>query len=297
MIDYANLLGGLITSEFPYLIMIFCGYFFARYDILKRDGLHTLSKLMIEIFIPIFLFINVCRSTSAATIQKNFLIILSTLFYILFAGGIAYIYTFLTKMDVRYRYTWIFMIAIVDVKLLHRLIVNTFCFHIKDMSQIETEFCNDITTYNYVHMFFQGLFTWYVAFNLIRQDRIKAEKIGMVLYKLNKKNEKHGDIKELNLSDDNNRFEINSVEDEEKLKEIVEKSSLRVKVSSDVMKQIETYVKTSKEKKWYRETIYIMLRPPLIGMFTGFVVGYITEIQAWLFNTKTAVFVKYFFNH
>jgi predicted permease len=298
MIDYANLLGGLLTSEFPYIIMIFCGYFFAKYDILKSEGLQTLAKLMIEIFLPIYLFINVCRSTSIESLQKNFLVILSMIFYVLFAAAIGLLYSKLIKMDVRYRYTWIFLIAITDVKLIHLMMSKTFCYHIPNQSISENEFCKGILKNNFVHMFFQGLITWYLAFNMIRQDRLNSVIVKAVFDRVkNKKEEKiivniHYSI-QITVSDDNKI----------KLKEICEKYDILKGIEGDAgkscvttkfMEEIKPFYKFEKQplSKWYNEMIYVMLRPPLIGMCTGFVVGFITDLQTWLFNTKSAVFVR-----
>jgi len=298
MIDYANLLGGLLTSEFPYIIMIFCGYFFAKNAILKSEGLHTLAKLMIEIFVPIYLFINVCRSTSIESLQNNFLIIISMIFYVLFAAGIGLLYSKFVKMDVRYRNTWIFLIAITDVKLIHLLISKTFCYHIPNQSISEDKFCKEILKNNFVHMFFQGLIIWYFAFNLIRQDRLNSVIVKAIIDRV--KNKKEENI----IVSNHYSIQITVTDDNKiKLKEICEKYDILKAIEGDAgtccvttkfMEEIKPFYKFDKQplSKWYNEMTYVMLRPPLIGMFTGFVVGFITDLQTWLFNTKSAVFVR-----
>jgi predicted permease len=290
MIDYSHILGGLLTSEFPYIIMIFCGYFLAKYEILHREGVVSLSKLMIDIFIPIYLFINVCRSTSVDIIQNNYIIILSTIFYVVVSGTVALVYSLLTNMDVRYRFTWIFIVCITDIKQVHYMMINSFCYHLTESSTItenETHFCHDALKDNFVHMFFQSLLTWYVASNMIRTDRINAEKVEKVLETAQKRED---------LGTDN---KTDPDKNGDGLKEILEKySTAQSRATPEFMTEITPLFedKKAKPKQTLNEFLFVIFRPPLIGMFTGFVVGFIPSIQEWIFTKTTVVYVsKYFF--
>jgi len=40
-----------------------------------------------------------------------------------------------------------------------------------------------------------------------------------------------------------------------------------------------------------KKLLYAFFRPPIIAMFVGFVVGFITPIRTWLLRTDTSVFV------
>lgn len=290
MIEYANLFGGLITCQFPYLVMMGFGVWFAKQGIFHKEGAISFSKLMIEIFIPIYLFINIARSTSVILIKKNYLMIISVLSEITFAALVSIIYIKIVKMDIRYRYSFLILNCFSDIKNVHRLIINSFCYHLRDQTQDEKDYCSGVLKYNFVHMFFQSVIIWYVAFNLIRIDRKFDRNIKQIQSEINGETEKVTYSKGKVIP-----------EKKEEMKEIYsnyittsDKKTLKVTP--------EFYNKASKffnedNKSWWREIIYIFMRPPLIAMFTGFIVGFISPVQTWIFNTTTAVYVRKFFQN
>jgi predicted permease len=279
MLNYGNFLGGLLSCEVPYLIMLPFGYFFARQKILKRDGLEVFARLMIELLIPVYLFINVFRSTTVEIIQENYLIIISTLIYIFFAFSVGFLYAHFTHMDIRYKFTWFSILFITDVKLVHKLIIETFCFHLSDKLDKENKFCTNSLAYNYVHMFFQGIFTWYIAYNVIRRDRTYSRQIDAIVRTIN---DEHVDK-------DNPYIVKLSEEDRIQIKTAYEAN--KEKISEDFLNKVLPFV-SSKVRTWKYKTTYVMLRPPVIAMFTGFIVGFITPIRAGFFDTKSTVFVR-----
>ena len=166
-LKYENLLGGLMTSQIPYAFMIFCGFFFAKVGLLQKEGLHAFGRMNIDIFLPIFLFIQVGRSTYLYNFEQNGAIIVSFLFYFIIAFIISFVYAITSKMDLRYRYTFIFITSIVDVKRLHYLYIYSFCFLLEGKLTKEKAFCNEILACGNIHVFFQGLIIWFVVYNLI----------------------------------------------------------------------------------------------------------------------------------
>jgi hypothetical protein len=94
----------------------------------------------------------------------------------------------------------------------------------------------------------------------------------------------------LGKKDDN---EVN-LDTQEKLN--VEMVNLTEKtVTKDLYTQVEqaydSIVKDMKKPLW-RQAIYIALRAPIIGLFFGFVVGFITVIRVGIFDTSTIIYVK-----
>jgi predicted permease len=281
MIEYADLMGGIISCQFPYLVMIGSGVFFAKQGIFHREGAISFSKLMIEIFIPIYLFINIARSTSVVTIEKNYLIIISVLCQMAVAALVSLIYIKLTKMDIRFRYSFLMMNCFVDIKNVHKLIINSFCYHIKDITAIEKDFCNSVVKNNFVHMFFQSVIIWYVAFNLIRIDRKCDRNVRNIQAEVNGQSvQTHGKIKAEKI-DEVKGIYSNYVKTEDKI----------LKATGSFYDKVMPFYDEEK-KVWWREMIYVLMRPPLIAMFTGFIVGFITPVQTWIFNTNSAVFVR-----
>ena len=197
------------------------------------------------------------------------------------AALVSLIYIKLTKMDIRFRYSFLMMNCFVDIKNVHRLIINSFCYHLKDKSAIEKDFCSSVVKNNFVHMFFQSVITWYVAFNLIRIDRkcdrnvrnIQAEVNGQPVHT-------HGKIKAEKM-DEVKGIYSNYVKAEDKT----------LKATSSFYDKVMPFYSEDKQV-WWREMIYVIMRPPLIAMFTGFIVGFITPLQTWIFNTSSAVYVR-----
>lgn len=81
-------------------------------------------------------------------------------------------------------------------------------------------------------------------------------------------------------------------------KRIEGKPSSDVKITDSFYKKIEpvymnlesTKVHTQKNTT-ARKVLYALFRAPIIAMFVGFVVGFITPIRTWVLRTDTAVFV------
>jgi hypothetical protein len=267
-----------------------------------------MSKLMIEIFIPIYLFINVCRSTSVAILEKNYLTIISMLFYILISSVLAYLYTLGSKMDIRYRFTFIALTCFTDIKRVHYLMVNSFCYHLKNKNASETDFCytkekvtDNVLNYNYVHIFFQGVIVWYLCFNFIRVDRKYSKVAKEVGMEINKETEIKV-VGQVNTGPNQNpETEQNLTTNREEDKKLVKgiySSHQRADVlhfSKSFYSKIKNYystIKKEKEKKFWYKLVYIMLKAPLIALFTGFIVGFITVIQKWIYNQTTVVSVS-----
>ena len=175
--EYVDFMGGLISCEFPYVVLIGIGYLFGRLNLIQRDGVIALSKLTIEIFLPVYLFLQIGRSTSVEQIHMNSLIIISNLIMIAIAAILGLFYTFITKMDIRYRFTWLGLLCFCDIRRVHYLISNSFCYHLKDKTPDEKTWCTDILANNYTHLFFQQILLWYVGFNLIRLDRFCYKRV------------------------------------------------------------------------------------------------------------------------
>lgn len=181
MIIYENLMGGMISSQFPYLLLIFAGWLFSKMDLINKDGNVAFSKLSIEVFLPIYLFIQTLRGTTASIISNNYLLILSELFAILMGFILSLIYIFISKMDVRMRYTFIAIACFNDIKKLHFLMSKSFCYHLKDQNATEKKYCANQTDYPYCHIFFQGILIWYIADYFLRKERKKVK----ILNKMN----------------------------------------------------------------------------------------------------------------
>jgi len=179
MIIYANLMGGMISCQFPYLVLIFAGWLFAKLDLINKDGNVAFSKLSIEIFLPVYLFIQILRGTSLDIISKNYLIIISELFQMIVGIIFALLYIWISKMDIRGRFSFIALACFNDIKKLHFLLTKTFCYHLQNQNSKEKEFCNsnNLTDYGYCHLFFQCLFLWYIGEHVLR---IESKKVKVV---------------------------------------------------------------------------------------------------------------------
>jgi predicted permease len=295
MFYYANLLGGLLTSEFPYLLLLFSGYLFSRLGLLQRDGIVALSKLVIEMFLPVYLFIQVARSNNVDALVNNSLIIISNLVMMLVVGLIAFSYAYLTKMNIRYRFTWIVLLCFNDIRRVHTLMVNTFCFHLPDQSTKEKSFCSDTLTNSFVQLFYQEIIMWYVGFNLVRMDRKVTKRIntlakeyteGNDYIKIGKKVNNPVDIKEREKLETLEKFAVELTNLNEK--------KINQATFNELDRAYDKIFNEPKKPAW-KEMFYIALRPPIIGLFFGFVVGLIPVIKTGIFNTKTIMFVRIYF--
>ena len=335
-LQYSHLLGALLSAQVPYMFMIACGYFFAKVGLLQKEGLISFAKMNIEIFLPIYLFIQVCRSTFTYNFEEYGVIILSFLFYFVISFVLCFLYAFLSKMDLRYRFTFISITCFVDLERLHYLYINSMCFLLKNKLEPETIFCEDILVHSNIHVFFQGIVIWYLSFNLIRMDRAYQRQATEVWERVSKENLK-SEAKALNTDkedrESNNYFnddgDVNdkkedredTLTNEEKLKvkEIYQMYSVPAKDSIEkdnnnqestnqnenennvihvfarqsFYNKISKYHKASffKNDSIWKEIIYILLRSPLIGLFVGFVVGFIRVIREWIYNTTTPVYL------
>jgi predicted permease len=175
--EYVDFMGGLISSEFPYIVLIGIGYLFGRLNLIQKDGIVALSKLTIEIFLPVYLFLQIGRSNSVDQLKTNALIVVSNLMMIAIAAIIGLLYIFITKMDKRYRFSWLALLCFCDIRRIHYLITNSFCYHLHDQTLEEKKWCSDILANNYTHLFFQQVIMWYIALNLIRLDRFCYKKV------------------------------------------------------------------------------------------------------------------------
>jgi predicted permease len=289
--DYANFMGGMISSEFPYLVLIGCGYLLGRLNLILKEGTIALSKLAIEIFLPVYFFIQVARSTSVEQITGNALIIISNLLVIFLGAFIGYLYTIITKMDIRYRYTWIVIICFTDIRRIHYLVTNTFCYHLNQKSPSEKSFCDDLIANNYSHLFFQQVIMWYIGFNMIRRDRICNNKVINAKKAVDNKDESKTLIK-LDVITEKETTEL--IENKNRLITILTEIEKEEKLNTNNYKQLSsTYEKLNQKPNipLWKEVLYVLTRPPLIAIFMGFAVGFITIIKNGIFDKKSVIYV------
>ena len=222
-LPYGKFIGALITSQIPYAFMIFCGFFFGKVGLIQKEGLFAFSKMNIEIFLPIYLFIQVCRSTYTYNFEENGVIIISFIFYFVISFIICFIYCLISKMDLRYRFTFILLTAVIDIKRLHYLYINSFCYLLENKLDKEKTFCNKILDYSYIHVFFQGLVIWFIAYNLIKMDKAYENQAIEVWDNIHIKI----NTEENDLLNDNQKEEKKDEEkkDEEKKEENIEKKT------------------------------------------------------------------------
>lgn len=372
-IQYSHLLGALLSSQVPYLFMIGCGFFFGKVGVMTKEGVVAAAKMNVEVFFPVYFFIQVCRSTFTYNFEKNFVIIISFLFYFVISFLLCAIYAKFTKMDLRYRFTFICITSMVDIKRLHYLYINSFCTLLNGKTTQETKFCENILVNSNIHVFFQGIIIWYLCFNLIRMDRRYQRQAILMWEKATKEkiqsdkkledrlqseegalNTKHDKeekpqptddgkekkelenyFKQEEHEDDHSRhhddshraheethhshdeknennesftfeerkglreiYEMYAIPTEELIEETEEiknqkKPVLHVFARQSFYDKLSKYkkVKFSKSEKWYLELLYIILRSPLIGLFVGFVVGFIRVIRVWIYDTTTPVYL------
>jgi hypothetical protein len=87
------------------------------------------------------------------------------------AAIIGLIYIFVTKMDKRYRFSWLALLCFCDIRRVHYLISNSFCYHLTNKTPEEKTWCGDVLGNNYSQLFFQQVIMWYIGLNLVRLDR------------------------------------------------------------------------------------------------------------------------------
>jgi len=115
------------------------------------------------------------------------------------------------------------------------------------------------------------------------------------------------DANQIEKNDAHNNHEILSENDRLNIKEAYDqkvegKPSSEVKITNSFFNKIEPVymnlesTKVSNQKRTLtKKILYSLFRAPIIAMFTGFVVGFITPIRTWILRTDTAVFVISFF--
>lgn len=104
---YLELILGLITCELPYILIILFGWYFSYLKVLKKDSLTPLSKMIIMIALPVYYFLLIGESNSLSNLQNYYIIIISDLVKTVVSLIICTSYTYLFKIDSRYRFTWI----------------------------------------------------------------------------------------------------------------------------------------------------------------------------------------------
>ena len=330
-LKYENLLGGLMTSQIPYAFMIFCGFFFAKVGLLQKEGLHAFGRMNIDIFLPIFLFIQVGRSTYIYNFEQNGAIIVSFLFYFIIAFIISFVYAITSKMDLRYRYTFIFITSIVDVKRLHYLYIYSFCFLLEGKLTKEKAFCNEILACGNIHVFFQGLIIWFVVYNLIKLDKAYENQAVDVWDRIHIKNIESDDEEqklkdsptplfkkvneENNILNENtkenvmnlykshaisndvglekNNENIKSEINNEEKKDIDNEEMIIFKGNQSFFSEINKFqsIKFFETSNSQKELLNLIFRSPFIGLILAFIVGFIRVLREWIYDTTTPVFL------
>lgn len=104
---YINLIGGLITTQFPYVFIILFGWYFSKLHALEKEMIKPLSKTVIFIFLPVYYFLWTAKATSTSNLTNYYIIILSEVIKTGVAAILGSLYIFLSGMDFRYRFTWL----------------------------------------------------------------------------------------------------------------------------------------------------------------------------------------------
>ena len=255
----------------------------------------------IEIFLPIYLFIQVCRSTYTYNFEENGVIIISFIFYFVISFIICFIYCLISKMDLRYRFTFILLTSVIDVKRLHYLYINSFCYLLENKLDKEKTFCSNILNYSYVHVFFQGLVIWFIANNLIKMDKAYENQAIEVWDNIHMK----VNSEENDLLNDNNQNENEDKNEEEKKEEEKkeEKKEENIEKKTEEMINFQGrqsfYSKISKYQKIkffqsnniQKEILLLIFNSPFIGLIIAFIVGFIRVIREWIYDTTTPVYL------
>lgn len=110
---YINLVGGMITCEFPYVFIVLFGWYFSKLLAFDKDMIKPLSKTVIFIFLPCYYFIWIGKSNSVTNINNYYLLIITEAIKTTFSFLIAFTYALITNMDIRYKYSWIVSISLI----------------------------------------------------------------------------------------------------------------------------------------------------------------------------------------
>ena len=176
MFNYGNFYGGLLTTEIPYLVIITIGIILVKTELMNHEGLISIAKVCIEVFIPCYLFISITGSTSTEQIITNSPVIISQLIMIAIGFLISFIFCKLSKADVRTKWTICALVSISEIKHTSQFHNNTFCYHLKEGNVIlskESKYCDYIKYNHNSHMFFQAFILWYFIYFFIRKDKEK----------------------------------------------------------------------------------------------------------------------------
>ena len=86
------------------------------------------------------------------------------------------------------------------------------------------------------------------------------------------------------------------IENKNKLLTILTEIDKEEKLNTNNYKELSsTYEKLNKKPKipFWKEILYVLSRPPIIAIFMGFVVGFITVIKNGIFDKKSVIYVYY----
>lgn len=250
--NYSHLLGSLLSSQTPYLFMLASGYFFAYVELIGKEAVLSFSRLNVDIFLPTYLFILVCKSTFTYNFEQYWIIILSFIFYFAISGLLAFLWTHFSKIDLRYRYTFIMMTCFVDIKRLHYLYINSFCFHLANKTEKEKIFCNDIIVNSDLHAFFQGILIWYMGFNLIRVDKAYQRQVVNLWEKIKesseKKEEENKEVEMIALNKNNDNLHQDLAQMETENKNAPLNSDANLNENNPILSQKQTHINNNNEE-------------------------------------------------
>lgn len=300
---WGHFYGGLLTSELPYIVVMIVGMILVKTELMNHEGIISICKLCIEVFIPCYIFIAVCGSTSASQIIENAPVIISQLIMIAIAIVISLLYCHFAKADVRTKWTILSLVAISEIKHLSQFQNNTFCYHLDTLkTDRETAYCTDIKKNHNSHLFFQAFLTWYIFYYLIRKDKEKNRIIVEVgratahadqkplIASFNASNEKEDD-KEKDGRYMKKLYDDNHIKNTEKTE-----STLFVdhNLYGEIVRFYNKYIlKKSNVKSFWYKSAYIFFGPCQVTMFCGLVAGFITPVKYWIFD-KTKAQVMFF---
>lgn len=276
------LFGGLLTSEVPYIVIMGIGFALVKTELLNVEGLCSIAKLAIEVFLPTYLFINVAGSTSINQITTNSSVIVSQLLMMAVSVIAGLIYCKMTGVDIRLKWTIIGLLSVSEIKHSSQYQMKTFCYHLTTKTSSENDYCNSITYNHCSHMFFQAFFVWYFIYQLMRQDRKNRKIVDYFLIK-----------KTRELTDENqnqNPTEGNQAKTEEDLKGKsvvkVQEEHINTQAFIDLKKEVPDNLEP--KKPIWKEILYITFGPCQICIFAGFIAGFITPFKTWMFDRTSS---------
>lgn len=181
------------------------------------------------------------------------------------------------------------MVVLQDVRYLNQSMTNTYCYNMKSLNKVESNYCSSYAINSSVHLFFHQLIIWYVFFNLIRRDKIHTvaiHKVGENIASTEPKVLMTDDVSETNELA--NRFQINRRKGDN---ELYVTNSFSVKAG----RYYDKYLNLEKQS-FFSNFTYTIIQPVLIAIFSGFILGFIPLIKDWWFNPKSSVTVIFIFD-